>query len=802
MGLEEEMAATDTLVLPQDVCIIPVTILDAAVRLQIDCDLGDYVVTRLRSRTPSLVIDGVAVALVASFRMPQTIVEAVIAYSQTLQLEPHLVLETAFPLLQHLYQTQMLVSADSIAANPTAFTYPIGAAIATFIVTACVQVYEDVEVYQVQDTNGTYYAMKIARHWLQADMEQALAREASILEHLHGIHAPALHAKGFYEGHSYIVMEWCSGVDALTAAHTLRTSSNDSLESVLDLCVSILSAYAHLHEQNVLHADVHPGNIRVDDEGTVKIIDFGLFRFTQPVDGFTEPPRRGVSFYFEPEYAQAYLKGTPPVAASLKGEQYALGALLYRLITGKHYLDFRLDAELFKQISEDAPLPFSEHGMEAYPAIERILSRALHKNPSERFASVAEFAHYLRDASAAARVRCAPLVSISAMLPAVLQTTLARLGEAANQVSQTDLAPPTGSVNHGAAGIAYLFYRVACLQDDTHLLSIADVWAERAHRESVSDRAFASVEFSRTNDGPISISLYHSVSGVQCVRTLISHALGDNATTYNALSAFVASSRHASANIDATLGYGSILIGSALLYEALSDLMEVVTNPLLDAGNLAFETIEAQLATDTSIDACPAMPWLGIAHGWAGVLYAMLLWCQVTKRPPSQGISLCLQKLAGYAEPVGSGLRWPQRSGTAPQDRKTWTGWCHGTAGYVHLWTLAYAVYGDNTYLHLAEKAAWHTWITPSRKSGSVCCGYAGQAYALLNIFKHTEDMVWCERAKILSERAAIAITSPVMRRNSLYNGDVGIALLAADITDPKMSCMPLFESERWALRR
>jgi eukaryotic-like serine/threonine-protein kinase len=802
MSLEDDMPATDVLVLPQDVCVIPVTTLDTAVQLQIGCDSDDYIVTRLQSRTPSLIIDGAAAALLESFRMPQTIVEAIIAYSQTLRLDPHLVLEMAFPLLQHLYQTKMLVSVDSIAANPTAFTFPVGAAIATFIVTAGVQVYEDVEVYQVYDPEGTYYAMKIVRQGIQADTVQALAREASILEHLHGINAPTLFGKGFYEGHSYIVMEWCSGVDALTAAQALRASSNVSLQPVLDLCVSILSAYAHLHEHNVLHADIHPGNICVDDAGAVKIIDFGLARFAQPVDGFTEPPRRGVSFYYEPEYAQAYLKGAPPVAASLQGEQYALGALLYRLITGKHYLDFRLDTEIFKQIVQDAPLPFSERGTGASPAIEQILFRALHKNPSKRFASVAEFAHYLREASRAAQICCAPSVSVSTILPMVLQATLARLGETTNQVSQANLAPPTASVNLGAAGIAYLFYRVACLQDDTHLLSIADIWAEHALRESVSDRAFASAKLSQTNSDPGLLSLYHTISGVHCVRTLISHALGDTATTRNALSAFIASSQRACANIDATLGHGSILIGSALLYEALSDLMEVFTRPLLDAGNMVFETIEAQVATDTSINDCPTMSWLGIAHGWAGVLYAMLRWCQVTRRPLSQKMLLRLEQLAGYAEPIGPGLRWPQSSGTAPQDRKTWTSWCHGTAGYVHLWTLAQAMCGDNSYLDLAEKAAWHTWVTPSQKGGSVCCGYAGQAYALLNLFKHTGDMVWYERAKVLSERAAIAITSPGLRRNSLYKGDVGIALLAADVTNPEMSCMPLFESEGWTLRR
>ena len=83
-------------------------------------------------------------------------------------------------------------------------------------------------------------------------------------------------------------------------------------------------------------------------------------------------------------------------------------------------------------------------------------------------------------------------------------------------------------------------------------------------------------------------------------------------------------------------------------------------------------------------------------------------------------------------------------------------GWCNGTAGFVHLFTLAQRTTGDDRWLSLAERAAWQSWEAGGATS-SLCCGYTGQAYALLNLHRHNGDPAWLRRARELTARAARA---------------------------------------------
>jgi len=131
-------------------------------------------------------------------------------------------------------------------------------------------------------------------------------------------------------------------------------------------------------------------------------------------------------------------------------------------------------------------------------------------------------------------------------------------------------------------------------------------------------------------------------------------------------------------------------------------------------------------------------------------------------------------------------------------------GWCHGTAGYVFLWRLAHKMLGDPGYLALAEGAAWNAWETAG-PIGNLCCGMAGQAYALLNFYRHTRENVWLSRARDAARYAVVAqeesSSQPgyeqfAFRTESLYKGELGIAVLAADLERPEQSCMPLFEIE------
>ena len=118
--------------------------------------------------------------------------------------------------------------------------------------------------------------------------------------------------------------------------------------------------------------------------------------------------------------------------------------------------------------------------------------------------------------------------------------------------------------------------------------------------------------------------------------------------------------------------------------------------------------------------------------------------------------------------------------------------------------TAAYSVFHDDAYLRLAERAAWHAWESTDSIS-NLCCGLAGQAYGLINFYKHTGESIWSDRARELALRAAAWDTGRYVAMklapDSLYKGEMGVALLAAEVSVPQMASMPFFEPEGWGPR-
>lgn len=116
----------------------------------------------------------------------------------------------------------------------------------------------------------------------------------------------------------------------------------------------------------------------------------------------------------------------------------------------------------------------------------------------------------------------------------------------------------------------------------------------------------------------------------------------------------------------------------------------------------------------------------------------------------------------------------------------------------MHLWTTAHTVLGDDRWEDLALKAAWDCYATPTKIS-QLCCGLSGQAYALLAMYTHTGQSRWLSAASELGTRAATGASPTSTEKlvpGSLHKGDVGIAVLAADLADPEAGRMPFFGAE------
>ena len=765
------MNITDPFVLRSDVVLVPVTALAPEVRSKFEFDEGDYTVSRRHGRMPSQVIDGETAALLELFRQPRTIVDAVIENSRALSKDPHAWLEELLPHLGRFVLNGILVGANEPEVDALQQRIAAGARVGAWDVQRCVSLIDDTEIYCVSD-GGRDAALKIARtptsfHWI--------ANEIEILKQIDGGPAPRLIESGAHDGRPYLVMEWVDGVEAAVAAARHR---HDRL-SLLELAVGIVRAYAELHARGVIHSDVHPRNVIADGASGLRLIDFGLSRNAgAPIQG---SGRGGMYYFFEPEFLAVQRQGGS-LPSSFLGEQYAVGALLYFLLAGVHYLDFRYDRdEMARQGEEDPPLPFAARGLAPWPDVERILFRALEKDPAKRFASMRELADALGDVHD--RERAAALATpLSAEAIALVDEEIAGLSRGGALFEGGYPKAPKASINFGAAGAAVGLLRIAQTRRDPKLLALAEAWRTRATPFIGSDEGWYNPGTELTPDMLGRITPYHTAAGVHAAEALIAAARGDAYAQGRAIEAFLAASSEPCDELDLTLGRSGTLLACALIQESGGDVSAF--------GNRVLQEIWSLLDERPPIAASTPQTYLGMAHGWSGYLYAALRWSLASGAPLPSRLPDRLDELAALRTPKGRGAYWRRQAGGPNSDFIP--GWCNGAAGQLFVWTAAHDTLGGR-WLELAELAAWMTWEEP-QYTADLCCGSAGRAYALLNFYRHTGDREWLSRSIRLANHAASQAHVEPFGPHALWKGELGVAVLIADLASPEEARMPFFE--------
>jgi serine/threonine-protein kinase len=321
----------------------------------------------------------------------------------------------------------------------------------------------------------------------------------------------------------------------------------------------------------------------------------------------------------------------------------------------------------------------------------------------------------------------------------------------------------------------------------------------RAALEISTDAAFWNAERGIVPEVIGQSSLFHHACGVHCVQALVAHARGDDLAQRHAIAAYAAASERCD-QLDVAFGRSGLLIGCAMLLDTARPYLE--SEPLLALGQRLLERIWSRLDEQPPLMNSVSMTTLGAAHGWSGYLFATMRWCEASGTPVPSGLIERLQQLAELGQPAGRSMSWPRKVPDVASNPILSASWCNGAAGYVHLWTMAYRMFGpDARFERLARRAAWHAYEASPDAPGDLCCGLAGRAYALLSLYRFTGELAWLERAQLLSTRAAGSHGIPPNRLNSLFHGDIGIAMLAADLASPEFACMPFLEDEHWRKR-
>ena len=785
------MSLTAELVLPEDVVVVPVADLDPALRTELG-ETDGFAITRPQGRAASSFIGAEVAELLGEFRSPTTVVAAVLRYSRRHELDPHETLDQAYPALRQCLGDGYLVPPGAAAAGPIDASLTPGDVFAGATVERCVRVLDDTEVYRCTLPDGSAVALKLARgagEAVAASVRGAFVREAAVLAVLDGPPAPRLMRDGSDADRPHLLLEWCAGVPAQGAGRADPAAA----------WLAVLAAYEQLHERGVMHGDIHPGNILIDSVGAVRVLDFALAG-APSVPGAV--PRGGLQQYFEPEFADAVRGRRRPPAVSAASEVFGLGALGYELITGVPWMDLGLDHdEALTRIVERGPTSFRERRVHGRDHLEQVVRSALAKNPADRPASVTALAALagealIRDETGSRTARgVTGRADRHRRIDELIEDVLP-----GGRLSAGALRPPTASLSHGAAGIAAGLLRIASLRADPELLAVADQWAERADRLSVDPDAF-DVDDPDFDDVVIAPGTpFHRRSGVDLVRALVANAMGHAAARQQAVDGFVAAASSGAFVLDGTLGTGGVLMGAALLAEALQGDPYGDTTSLLALGDSVATQLAEALAAAGPIATSRDLPALGVAHGWAGLLLAALRWSDASGEAPAGWVVDRLDELAALGRPSPAGLQWPWTNEAGGAGRVTVPGWCNGTAGHVMLWLQAHRSLGDDRFSRMAERAGAHLAATAAGPP-QLCCGPPGQAYAMLDLHHTTGDPTHLAAAIRMAELAVADLDGgphPDLIAQSLVRGPLGAAVLLSELDQPGNAAMPAFGLEGW----
>lgn len=232
-------------------------------------------------------------------------------------------------------------------------------------------------------------AIKIVKNdVLGSGIHQRFRAERQILANLeHPGIARLLDGGETESGSPYLVMEY---VDGVSIDRYCRENSLP-LEKRLELFRRVCAAVTYAHRHLIVHRDLKPGNILVPADGTPRLLDFGIAKLLEvSPSGTGEPATRLTERMMTPEYASPeQVRGGPITTAT---DVYALGLLLYEVLTGSRPFDFtsRAISECERMICEvDPRLPSAVAQPKALDGdLDHIVMKALRKEPAQRYRSV------------------------------------------------------------------------------------------------------------------------------------------------------------------------------------------------------------------------------------------------------------------------------------------------------------------------------------------------------------------------------------------------------------------------------
>ena len=239
-------------------------------------------------------------------------------------------------------------------------------------------------VYRAKDRSlDRDVALKVLLPSLATDpeFEKRFVREARAAAKLDHVNIVQTYTAGRFENTLFIAMQFVNGRTIQEIAKERKTFAPDEALAITRQAAEALQA---AHAVGLVHRDIKPNNIMLDETGRVKVMDFGLMRSTTAAEPITQT---GI-FFGTPEYASPEQCETKNVDG--RTDIYSLGAVLYEMLTGRMPHVAETPLALFKKISEETPLPVRGLNPKVSKDVARLVERMMAKKREDRYETCAQ----------------------------------------------------------------------------------------------------------------------------------------------------------------------------------------------------------------------------------------------------------------------------------------------------------------------------------------------------------------------------------------------------------------------------
>jgi serine/threonine-protein kinase len=246
-------------------------------------------------------------------------------------------------------------------------------------------------VYRSLDAEGSEAALKIVKAELANDQifRRRFDREAAIAQRVIHPHVVPVIDKGEQDGIPYLAQKFIAGG---SLEDLIKRDGNLKLDEAVRICTAVASGLDALHAEGLIHRDVKPANILLDDDGTPYIADFGLAKDREASVLTKAGQALGSMDYMAPEQ----IRGEEVTAQS---DVYALGCVMIECLSGAPpFADRQGMRILWAHLQEDPPDPAA--GRDDVPSdVGWAITRALEKEPEKRPPTATAYAHMVRIAA-------------------------------------------------------------------------------------------------------------------------------------------------------------------------------------------------------------------------------------------------------------------------------------------------------------------------------------------------------------------------------------------------------------------